>query len=83
MGQYVIEGTWEEIKLHEEEFVGHRLRVIVRSDKPKAPEASASANVTVPAKVLRGRGAFKGMTGGSEALAREKRAEIELEERNL
>jgi hypothetical protein len=31
---YVLEGTWDEIKAHEAEFNGYRLRVIVETDEP-------------------------------------------------
>ena len=31
---HVIEGTWEEIKAHEAEFAGHRVRLIVDPDVP-------------------------------------------------
>jgi hypothetical protein len=30
---YVLEGTWDEIKAHEAEFNGCKLRVLVESDK--------------------------------------------------
>lgn len=39
---------------------------------PEAPKA----------KVLRGMGAFKGMTSGSDEFAKEKRAEVEREEQD-
>ena len=33
MTQQILEGTWEEIATHAQELAGHRLRVVVLSDK--------------------------------------------------
>lgn len=35
MATMVLEGTWEEIKQHETEFNGRRLRVTVLDEEPK------------------------------------------------
>lgn len=85
MSLQVIEGTWEEIKRREAELIGHFLRVTIQPDAPPAQAQSTSKKSTDAAKpkVLTGFGAFKGKVGSSEEFAREKRAEIEWEERNL
>ena len=81
MSLQVIEGTWEEVKRHEAELTGRHVRLTVTpekatTNKPRTP--------TIPTtKVLRARGAFKGMFGGTAALLAEKQVEIELEERNF
>jgi len=38
MATHVLEGTWEEIAAHAEEFAGKRLKVIVDVDAPEAVE---------------------------------------------
>jgi hypothetical protein len=85
MAQYVIEGTWEEIERHKAELVGLQLRLTIKRGKTalRSPATRATQKAAEQPKKLVGYGAFKGMTGGSEALAQEKKAEIELEERNL
>ncbi len=40
MATMVLEGTWEEIKRHETEFNGRRLRVTVLDDETDAPKAN-------------------------------------------
>ena len=85
MAQHIIEGTWEEIKRHEAEFAGHMLRVIVKpipSERRKSAAKTGEVAEAPKVRVLRGMGAFKGMTGGSETFAEEKRAEVEREERD-
>jgi hypothetical protein len=85
MALQVIEGTWEEIKRHEAEFIGRQLRVTIKPETSVVRKQSTPKKSTVAPKpkVLRGMGAFKGMTGGSEAFAEEKRGEIEREERHF
>ncbi len=83
MSLHVIEGTWEEIKSHEAELIGRHLRVTITPERPTARKPSAPPEATTQAKVLRARGAFKGMFGGTEAIIAEKQAEIELEERKF
>ena len=86
MSLLVIEGTWEEIKRREAALIGRHLRLTVEPERPaickETIQPGESAAAAVP-NVLRGMGAFKGKTGGSEALAQEKRAEIEREERRF
>lgn len=86
MSRRVIEGTWEEIERHKAELKGRHLRVTISPAGPALHKRSAprktSAAATQP-KVLTGFGAFQGKIGSSEEFAREKRAEIEREERNF
>jgi hypothetical protein len=86
MSLRVIEGTWEEIERHKAELKGRHLRVTISPERPTRHKRSAqrktSAAATRP-KVLTGFGAFKGKIGSSEEFAREKRTEIEREERNF
>jgi hypothetical protein len=75
MSLYVIEGTWEEIERRKAELIGRQLRVTIKLEKPMPRKPSEPAKTTEPKKLV-GFGAFKGMTGGSEAFAAEKRAAI-------
>jgi len=76
MPLHVIEGK----------LIGRHLRVTVTPERPALHKQRAQpkklAAATQP-KVLTGFGAFKGKIGSSEEFAREKRAEIEREERRL
>jgi hypothetical protein len=84
MSLYVIEGTWEEIERHKSELLGHQLRLTVKREKTAPSNRTTIASQKHPKqKKLVGYGAFKGMTGGSEAFAQEKRVEILHEERNF
>ncbi len=88
MSGYVIEGTWEEIKRHEAELIGQYLRVTVKPRPQKRAaekEATADQETSDPPKkkVLRAFGAFADALPSSEEYMREKRAEIEIEERNF
>jgi hypothetical protein len=78
----VIEGTWEEIERRKAELIGHQLRVIVdpTTDALFAMTPTAPLESTGPKKKLVGMGAFSGKTGGSEAFAQQKQAEIERED---
>ena len=82
MSQLVIEGTWEEIERRTSELIGHQLRVTVKREKAAVVENVIPQPAKEPKKLV-GYGAFKGMTGGSEAFAREKQTEIDLEEGNF
>ncbi len=84
----VLEGTWEEIKLHEQELAGRRLRVIVGPEvtKPDEPTTERTQNKiqrTNQPKKLRGYGMFAHVPGGSEAFARKKQEEIAREDRKF
>jgi len=84
MAMHIIEGTWEDIERHKGELVGRYLRLTIMPERPVSNKLnSESINPPAPSspKVLRGMGAFKGKTGGSEAFAREKRIEVEREDR--
>ncbi|HME00452.1 MAG TPA: hypothetical protein VKM93_24365 [Terriglobia bacterium] len=86
MSSHVIEGTWEEIERHKAELIGRHLRVTITPEKPALHKQSARSKksaAATQAKGLTGFGAFKGKIGSSEEFAREKRAEIEREERNF
>jgi hypothetical protein len=78
MSLHIIEGSWEEIERHKSELIGRHLRVMISSNKPNSHKPK-----TPVAKILRARGAFKGMFGGTKAILDEKQAQIELEERNF
>jgi hypothetical protein len=80
----VIEGTWEEIKRHEAELMGQYLRVTIKPPKAmtrKPSESAQKAATSDQPKKLSAFGAFKGVFGGSEEFAKEKRLEIEREDR--
>jgi hypothetical protein len=86
MSLHVIEGTWEEIERHKAELMGRHLRVTISPEGPALHKRSVQRKTLAAAtqpKVLTGFGAFKGKIGSSEEFAREKRAEIEREERNF
>ena len=83
MSTYVIEGTWEEIEHHKSELIGRHLSVTVAPDPPTGHKASSPRTNNSQERVLRARGAYKGMFGGTEAIIAEKKAQIELEEQNL
>jgi len=79
MAAHVIEGTWEEIKRHESELIGHHLRVIITAGPATMNEPSESAPKP---KVLRGYGMFAGLLS-TEELLREKREDTIREDRSL
>ena len=83
MPQLVLEGTWEEIKRHDLELAGMRLRVTVQygSLPPRKP-----ARLTVKAgerreKVLLGHAAFRDDLPSTEDFLREKQRDIDAEDR--
>lgn len=82
----VIEGIWEEIKRHEAELINRQLRVTIITEEPLGCEKAATADE--PSKnaqqtTLSEYGAFKDAVPLSEEYLREKRAEIEREERRF
>ncbi len=79
----IIEGTWEEVKQHEAELVGHYVRVTIDPKPQHANRKASTPVVTAEPKKLVGYGAFKGVFGGTEAFLAAKQEEIELEERKF
>ena len=86
----VLEGTWEEIKLHEAELAGRRFRLVpvppVTDIAP--PKASDSEQVDLgTTRIIRreliGMGKFAGIIPSSDEFIRQKQEEIELEDRIL
>ena len=87
----VLEGTWEELKLHEEELSGKRFRLVPLSPEPDKAAAKGSKskrnaaqepNIKGP-RQLTGMGKFAGIIPSSEEFIRQKQEEIELEERKF
>lgn len=83
----MLEGTWEEIKQHEAELSGQRLRVYINPDlilptlaEEKVQEEPKQGEQ--PRK-LKGYGMFAHVPGGSEEFALEKQKEIEREDRKF
>ena len=85
MPQHVIEGTWEEVKLHEAELIGRQVRLTVKSEarRQKSSASRTKSPASPKTRELVGFGAFKNALPSSEEYMREKRAEIEQEERNF
>ncbi len=80
----VLEGTWEEIKLHDGELAGRFLRVIVEPNMAQSQEeVGTKTDQPGQPKRLRGYGMFAHIPGGSEEFAWEKQKEIEREERKF
>jgi len=85
-----LEGTWEEIKLHDSELSGKRFRLVPILPEPAKPiaahrkggQGSQRENRNSP-RQLTGMGKFAGIIPSSEEFMRQKQEEIELEERNL
>lgn len=49
MEQQIIEGTWEEVSSHAQDFVGKRVKLIVLDEPDKLrPHGLASGEFTVP-----------------------------------
>ena len=82
MPPQVIEGTWEEIKLHEAEFAGQFLRVTLNPERPETRMPSRPSNVNGQPKVLRARGMLEGLLS-SEDYFREKREDTLKEDESL
>lgn len=84
MSPNVIEGTWEEIKRHEPELTGRRLRVTIQPEQAMADEPSAAGQDattrTHPSLRVSAMGKYAGILS-SEAFMRHKQEEIEIEDR--
>jgi len=82
---HILEGTWEEIKLHEQELTGRYLRVIVGPEVESREAATEGAQTEIQGKnqpkKLRGYSMFAHVPGGSEAFEREKQKNIAREDR--
>lgn len=85
MPQHIIEGTWEEIKLHEAELTGRQVRLTIKSEARRQKSSASRTKLPAPpnTRELVGFGAFKDALPSSEDYMREKRVEIEREERNF
>jgi hypothetical protein len=86
----VLEGTWEEIKLHDRELSGKRFRLVPVPPEPAKPIAAhrkggqrSRAEKRTSPRQLTGMGKFAEIIPSSEEFMRQKQEEIELEERNL
>ncbi|HLK55342.1 MAG TPA: hypothetical protein VKU00_02185 [Chthonomonadaceae bacterium] len=79
----ILEGTWEEIKQHEEDLAGRRFRLILLSEDNENIQKNTPTTIkaTKEPKQLRGLGRFAHVPGGSEAFAQEKQIEIAREDR--
>jgi hypothetical protein len=86
----VLEGTWEELKLHEEELSGKRFRLIPlppevepTPSKARKPRENKSQRHSPQApRRVTGMGKFAGILSSEEFL-RQKQEDIELEERKF
>lgn len=74
--QQVLEGTWEEIKTHEAELAGKRLRVVI------CPPEQANAEEMKPPKRVSALGKYAGVLN-SEEFMRRKHEETLLEDKPL
>ena len=87
----ILEGTWEELKLHDAELSGKRYRLVpLPSETVKTTtRASKSKRSTAPKpgaqapRQLTGMGKFAGIIPSSEEFIRQKQEEIKLEERKF
>lgn len=78
---YTIEGAWEEIKRHEAEFAGQRLRVTILP--PQKPLTDSELElVPKPNRRVSAMGKYAGVLS-SEEFMRRKQEEIDHEERSL
>lgn len=70
MGQpQVLEGTWEEIKLHDAELIGRQVKVIIKAVEISGAEAiQMNGHNRKIAKQLRGRGMLAGVLNTKEFL---------------
>lgn len=83
--RHVIEGTWEEINLHEAELTGRQVRLTIKPEKPASRKPSASserATAAAKPKELKGYGMLAGILS-SEDYYREKREDKIREDRLL
>jgi len=87
----VLEGTWEELKLHDKELSGKRVRLILLASEPdmtaskvcNALQEASPAPVAQAPRQLTGMGKFAGIIPSTAEFMREKQEEIELEERKF
>ena len=85
----VFEGTWEELKLHDEELSGKRFRLVplstesykTASNGSKSKSSASQKPMSQTPRQLTGMGKFAGIIPSSEEFMRHKQEEIELEER--
>lgn len=88
---HVLEGTWEEIKLHDEELAGKRFRLVpvasetaqTTSNGGKTKKQTAQEAKPKAPRQLSGMGKFAGILPSSEEFMRQKQEDIELEERKF
>ena len=87
----VLEGTWEELKLHDKELSGKRFRLV-----PLEAEAEEAISSTMEFQrtnspetddmeptYLTGMGKFAGILPGSEAFVRQNQEELDFEEKKF
>jgi hypothetical protein len=87
----VLEGTWEELKQHENELAGKRFRLVplppkqtrASSTVTKSRSSAGEEATTDKPRQLTGMGKFAGIIPSSEEFARMKQEEIDLEERKV
>lgn len=87
----VLEGTWEELKLHDKELSGKRIRLILLAPESESTASNeSSAQKVAPQepdakrpRQLTGMGKFAGIIPSSEEFMRQKQEELELEERKF
>ena len=75
----VIEGTWEEIKSHEAELTGRRVRLVVKSERPTSA-MTARAGISAGSRRVSALGKYAGLLSSAEFM-RSKQEEIDLEDR--
>lgn len=86
----VLEGTWEELKLHDKELSGKRFRLILLASEPdktaskasNAPQEASPAPTAQAPRQLTGMGKFAGIIPNSEEFTRQKQEAIDLESRH-
>ena len=90
MTQQVLEGTWEELKQHDQELAGKRIRLVPVPPEPeraasnaRKPGHSSSGETPIEPRQLTGMGKFAGIIPCSEEFMRQKQEEIELEEKKF
>ena len=86
----VLEGTWEEIKLHDQELLGKRFRLVPvppvpveANQKCGTPEQAEHRDSRTEPRQLTGMGKFSGIIPSSEEFIRQKHEDMELEERKF
>ena len=86
----ILEGTWEELKLHDHELRGKRFRLVpvaplLSISKPETVKSVPDGSETkvVKPRKLMGRGMLADLGLTTEEYMRNKHEEIALEERNF